>query len=34
MIGNIEDITLDDGLFGSLWELPVDTIKKYVATHS
>ena len=31
MIGNIKYIILDAGLFGSSWELPFDTINKYVA---
>ena len=34
MMGNIEDIALDAGLFRSVWEMLTDTTSKYVSTHS
>ena len=33
MISNIEALVVDAGLFGSLWDIPVPQITKYIATH-
>ena len=34
MMGNIEDIVLEAGLFGSVWELNSIDIGKYISKHS
>ena len=34
MMGNIEDIVLEAGLFGSVWQLDTTKIGKYISKHS
>ena len=34
MMANIEDIILDAGLFGNIWNMKTEEIGKYVDTHS
>ena len=34
MMGNIEDIVLETGLFGSVWGLNSTDIGKYISKHS
>ena len=34
MMGNIEDIVLEAGLFGSVWQLDTSEIGKYISKHS
>ena len=31
---NIEDIVVNPGLFGKIWDMPVTDIPKYIETHS
>ena len=31
---NIEDLVLDSGLYGLLWDMNTDDIQSYVSTHS
>ena len=34
LLHNIEDVTLEAGLYGSLWDMPFDIISKYISRHS
>ena len=34
LIQNIEDLTLETGLYGPIWNMPFDLISKYVSQHS
>ena len=34
LILNIEDLVIESGLYGKLWEMPFDAIQKYISTHS
>ena len=34
LLQSIEDLTLETGLYGPLWNMPFDTISKYVSQHS
>ena len=34
ILQNIEDLVLEAGLYGTIWSMPFNAIKEYIATHS